>query len=125
MNTIFQSLLVLLDLGNELQVYRLQCRRSHRYSIAPDLDRAIELKRELETFLREKHFVLDQKFQDETWVLHFSYLCDMMTALNMLNKSRQGGCRTMIDFAKYVLSKKSWNCGMSKWNTKSLLPLKF
>ena len=35
------------------------------------------------------------------WVL-LSYLCDMMTALNTLNESMQGECRTMIDFADKV-----------------------
>ena len=46
--------------------------------------------------------MLSQKFQDEEWVLLFSYLCGMMKALNWLNKSKQGACRPMIDFGDKV-----------------------
>ena len=66
------------------------------------LSRVVELKGELETFLREKHFSLGQKFQNKEWLLLLSYLCDMMTALNTLNESMQGQCRTIIDFADKV-----------------------
>ena len=67
------------------------------------LSRIVELKGELETFLKlAKHFARDQKFQNKEWILLLCYLCDMMIALNTLNKSMQGHGRTMIDFVDKV-----------------------
>jgi len=78
------------------------------------------------TFLREKHFSLGQKFQNEEWFLLLSYLCDMTTALNTLNESMQGQCRTIIDFADKVRAfKETLELRYVKVETKGLLPSLF
>ena len=56
--------------------------------------------------MREKYFALGQKFQSDKWVLLLIYLCNMMTALNTLNKSMQRECHTVIDFADKVRTSK-------------------
>ena len=50
--------------------------------------------------------MLGRKFQDEKWVLLPIYLCDMVAALNTLNKLMQRECHTVIDFSDKVRTSK-------------------
>ena len=61
----------------------------------------IKSKGELETFYGKNVSRLAENFRTKMG-FSLSYLSDMLTALNKLNESMQGQCRTMIEFADKV-----------------------
>ncbi|KAL4141935.1 hypothetical protein QTP88_004478 [Uroleucon formosanum] len=54
------------------------------------LTRFIELRTEIEVFLREKNSPLSDHFQDKIWLAKVTYLSDIFSLLNELNLSMQG-----------------------------------
>jgi len=54
------------------------------------LTRFIELRTEIEVFLREKNSPLSDHFQDTIWLAKVTYLSDIFSLLNELNLSMQG-----------------------------------
>ncbi len=68
------------------------------------LGRVIELKTEIEIFLREKKHALADCFKDVAWLAKLAYLGDIFMHLNELNSDMQGRNHTMVDIGEKIVS---------------------
>ena len=82
------------------------------------LGRVIELKTEIEIFLREKKHALADCFKDVAWLAKLAYLGDIFMHLNELNSDMQGRNQTMVDIGEKIVSfkKKIALIGKASWN---------
>ena len=67
------------------------------------LGRVIELKTEIEIFLREKKHALADCFKDVAWLAKLAYLGDIFMHLNELNSDMQGRNHTMVDIGEKIV----------------------
>ncbi|XP_014664178.1 PREDICTED: protein FAM200A-like [Priapulus caudatus] len=91
------------DFGSEYQhlLYYSSVRWLSRGKV---LRRVVDLRTELEIFLREKNHRHAARFTDRQWMLKVCYLNDVFAAINELNTSMQGRDQSVITLSEKLLA---------------------